>query len=195
MSPPAGGADLRGTLVDPPLPPPAQVLSDTAGQPFSVAAESRRQLTVLFFGYTHCPDVCPTTVADLASARRLLPGELRSRVTVAFVTEDPRRDTPSALRAWLDRLDPAFVGLIGGNRASTAMLKQLYLPETTRNPHPKEPVEHGDSRTHDDHDSYGVDHSGIVYAFSPQGQTVLYTGGTTPAQYAADFTHLLRGTR
>ena len=191
----ADRAGLHGTLVDPPIPPPAQVLRDTAGRPFSVSAESRRRLTMLFFGYTNCPDVCPSTMADLASARRLLPDDLRSQVTVVFVTEDPTRDTPAALRRWLDRLDPNFVGLRGGNRASTAMLEQLYSPETTRNPNPKDPVDDGGSGRHDDRDSYGVDHSGVVYGFTPQGETVLYTGGTTPAQYAADLTLLLAGSR
>jgi protein SCO1/2 len=129
VDPPVGSATsrpfLHGTVLDPPLAPPTQTLRDTAGRAFSVAASSREQLTLLFFGYTHCPDVCPTTVRDLAEARGRLPSDLRDRVTVVVVTEDPERDKPAALRRWLDRFDPTFVGLIGGNVTSAAMLKQL----------------------------------------------------------------------
>lgn len=184
-------SSLHGTVVEPPIPPPQQVLPDTTGRPFSVADEARRRVTLLFFGYTHCPDVCPSTMADLAAARRLLPSEIRAEVTVAFVTEDADRDTPAVLRSWLDRLDPAVVGLIGGNSASKRMLGQLYLPETGKNPTPEQPVTHSDDRGtaqahRRNHGSYGVDHSGVVYAFTPKGRTVLYSGGTTADQYAAD---------
>jgi protein SCO1 len=188
-------AELNGTLLDPPLPPPAQTLNDTAGRRFSIAASSRTELTLLFFGYTHCRDVCPTTVQDLAAARDLLAAELRDDVTVVFVTEDPERDTPATLRRWLDRFDPAIVGLIGGNSASRAMLKELYLPETVRDPKPTQRVRHGSGHAHDEHGDYGVDHSAVVYAFATQGWTVIYTGGTTATQYAADFTRLLTTTR
>ena len=79
------------------------------------------QITALFLGDTHCPDVCPTTMADLAAAKRLLPTRITDRLKVVFVTEDPRRDTSSVLRAWLDGFDPTFVGLIGGgSRTSTS---------------------------------------------------------------------------
>jgi protein SCO1 len=191
----SGGLELHGTLIDPPFPPPTQILSDTSGQPVSVAGRARDSLTLLFFGYTHCHDACPTIMADLATARRLLPVEVRDRVTVLFVTEDPERDTPAVLRRWLDRIDPSFVGLIGGNDASKAMLKQLYLPETTRNAHPTPAIRHGDGHAHDEHGSYGLDHTGVVYGFSPQGRAVIYTGGTTPTEYAADFNRLLAESR
>jgi protein SCO1 len=188
-------AELNGTLLEPPLPPPAHTLRDTAGRRFSVAASSRAELTLLFFGYTHCPDVCPSTVQDLAEARELLAGPLRDDVTVVFVTEDPKRDTPGTLRRWLDRFDPEIVGLIGGNSGSKAMLKELYLPETVQDPKPAQRVRHGSGQAHDEHGEYGVDHSGVVYAFAPQGWTVIYTGGTTATQYAADFTKLLAPSR
>jgi protein SCO1/2 len=175
--------------------PPTQTLKDTEGRAFSVAASSRHGLTLLFFGYTHCPDVCPTTVRDLAEARGSLTSDLRDRVTVVVVTEDPERDKPAALRRWLDRFDPTFVGLIDGNATSAAILKQLYLPETSRDPQPSTPVRHATNSAHDEHGKYGVDHSGVVFAFAPNGETVTYTGGTKPDQYAADFTRLLATTR
>lgn len=128
-------------------------------------------------------------MADLAAARRQLPSELRTRVTVVFVTEDPERDTPDVVRSWLDRFDPEFVGLIGGNEATERTLQELYLPQSTRVPTPAMSVIHpDDGHTHPE--EYGVDHAGMVYAFGPHGPTVLYTGGTTAAQYAEDLARL-----
>lgn len=187
-------SDLHGTLIDPPPTRPTQALQDTSGRAFSLADRPADELTVLFFGYTHCPDVCPTTMADLASARAQLPAPLRDRVTVVFVTEDPERDTPRSLRRWLDGFDPSFVGLRGGNSATKAMLEQLYLPGTQRRDHPEDPIEHPDTGVkHHRHGDYAVEHAGVVYAFGPGRSTVIYSGGTKPSEYAADFTELLEG--
>lgn len=180
---------FSGTLVDPPLPRPELTLRDTTGKPFTLTDRPPGEVTVVFFGYTHCPDVCPTTMADLAAARRQLPPDVRERVTVAFVTEDPKRDTPKVLRGWLERFDPGFVGLRGGNAATQRALQQLHLPETKRIPLPDTPVRHPEDG-HEHPGEYGLEHAGIVYAFGPDGSTVLYTGGTTRAQYAEDFTRL-----
>jgi protein SCO1/2 len=184
---------LHGTLLDPPMLRPRGVLKDTSGARFSLADRPEDELTVLFFGYTHCPDMCPTTMADLASARSRLPGELRDRVQVVFVTEDPKRDTGVALRRWLDRIDPSFVGLRGGNKAADAMLEQLYLPATKQVPNPETPIQHPDSGDghHHAHGTYGIEHASVVYAFGPAARAVIYTGGTTAAEYAEDFARLL----
>jgi len=88
-------------------------LVGTDGREFSLADRPADEVTVVFFGYTHCPDICPTTMADLAVARRQLPNEVREHVTVVFVSEDPERDTPQALRQWLDQFDSTFIGLLG----------------------------------------------------------------------------------
>jgi protein SCO1 len=193
-----GNAQTIGAQRNAPRPTAAAPCSDPQGHRGSAFLHRRLisdRADAVVFGYTHCPDVCPTTVQDLAEARDLLAGPLRDDVTVVFVTEDPKRDTPGTLRRWLDRFDPAIVGLIGGNSASRAMLKELYLPETVRDPKPTQRVRHGNGHAHDEHGEYGVDHSGVVYAFAPQGWTVSYTGGTTAPQYAADFTRLLTTTR
>ena len=177
---------LHGTLVDPPIQRPDLTLPDTEGEPFSRSARPADEVTVVFFGYTHCPDLCPTTMADLAEARRQLPPAVRDRVTVVFVSEDPERDAPRVLRARLDGMDRDFVGLIGGNEETRRALKQLYLPPTRQVPTPEQPVIHPQDG-HDHTGEYGVDHPGVVYAFGPGGSSVIYTGGTTPAQYAEDF--------
>ncbi len=92
---------------------PATMLTDTDGKPFSLAASTDKRLTLVFFGYTHCPDECPTTMATLASAMLQLDKADRDNVQVVFVTTDPARDTGPVIRHWLDRFDPSFVGVTG----------------------------------------------------------------------------------
>lgn len=189
---------FHGTLLDSSAGRPDLTLQDTAGRPFSLADRPDDEVTVIFFGYTHCPDVCPTTMADLAVAGRQLPPGVREQVTVAFITEDPQRDTPEALRAWLDQFDSSFLGLLGGNEATQSALAELLLPETTRVPDEDGVIEHpaGGGGSHDHGDDTGddtVEHSATVYAFGPGGATVIYTGGTTPDQYAEDFALLAQG--
>lgn len=185
---------FSGTLLDPPNGPPVQTLTDTEGRSYSLADQPADEVTVLFFGYTHCPDVCPTTMADLVSARQQLPEHLQERVTVVFVSEDPERDTPADVRRWVDRFHPSFVGLMGGNKTTEQMLAQLHLPETKRIEEPEEPVDHPHTgQSHHQHDDYAVEHAGVVYAFGPGDRTLIYTGGTGPTEYAEDFEQLLSG--
>lgn len=181
-----GANDLHGT-VDPAIVRPTQALQDTAGKQFSLSERPADELTLVFWGFTNCPDICPTTMADLARAREALPAAAQDRLRVVFITEDPARDTPSLLRTYLDRFDPSFTGLIGGNAATAQMLTQLNLPQTTGEP---EPAGHGEDGGHSDAD-YAVDHTGVIYAFVPGGGAVLYTGGTTIDEFTADFTRLL----
>jgi protein SCO1 len=107
----------RGTPLDPPSPRPTFTLVDTTGARYDFAARTRGRPTLLFFGFTHCPDVCPTTMADVATALRGLDEPLRRSVRVVVVTTDPARDTGPVLAAWLRSFDadlPArFVGLTG----------------------------------------------------------------------------------
>jgi protein SCO1/2 len=180
---------FHGTLLDPPPPRPDLTLHNTDGQPFDLRERPTDEVTVLFFGYTHCPDVCPTTMADLAQARHLLPEVARERVQVVFVTEDPQRDTPPVVRRWLDGFDSDFIGLIGGNSQTERILAELHLPESKRNPAPSPRVSHPDDG-HQHPGDYGVDHAGMVYAFGPS-ETLLYTGGTTPREYAEDLGKML----
>ncbi len=180
-----------GTLLDG-VPRPALSLPTTTGARFDLEDRRGTEATVVFFGYTHCPDVCPTTMADLAVAYRQLPDAVRRDVTVVFVTEDPRRDTPAVLRRWLDGFDPAFVGLIGGGSATRSVLRQLHLPITEIDRDPRSPVRHPPGHRHRGHgDDYAVGHSGVVYVFGPDHRTLIYTGGQSPADYAGDLTRLV----
>lgn len=172
-----------GTLLaDPPLPRPALVLTDTGGQLFDLRADTDG-VTALFFGYTRCPDVCPTTMADLATAIRELSAADRTRVTVVFVTEDPASDTPAAVREWLDHFDDDFIGLIGGEGRTDQVLDQLHLPRTEGHVDPPDAAPHDDG---------SLEHSGVVYLFGPgDEETVVHSGGTTVDQYTSDISRLL----
>jgi protein SCO1/2 len=113
----AAGGPFRGLAFPLPHPRPHFTLTDQQGRSYDFGARTAGRPTFLYFGYTHCPDVCPTTMADLATALRKLPAGLRDRVRVVFVTTDPKRDTPGVIGAWLANFDPdlttKFVGLTG----------------------------------------------------------------------------------
>jgi protein SCO1 len=117
VSTPPSGSPFRGATFVQPHPRPSFVLTDSGGRRFDFAARTKGRPTFLFFGYTHCPDVCPTAMADVAAALRTLPAGLRDAVRVVFVTTDPRRDTPPVLAAWLANFDAdlrtKFIGLTG----------------------------------------------------------------------------------
>jgi protein SCO1/2 len=192
---------LNGTLVDPPLRLANVTLRDTRGNRVRLNELAPLKVTALFFGFTNCNDVCPTTMADLASARRALPPSLANRVHVDFVTVDPRRDTPSVLRTWLDQFDTETVGLRGPTALVNQAERSLYADQSTKT-HAEPSAQAQADGQHHKHapgssatsgTEYEVNHSGSVYVFGPNGQTVLYSGGTTVGQYAADFTRLLVG--
>jgi protein SCO1/2 len=158
---------------------PHFTLEDTAGRPFDFASRARNKLTYLYFGYTHCPDVCPLTMADIAIALRNVRPNVRRRIQVVFVTVDPRRDTAPVLRAWLDRYNRSFIGLTGNEDAvrSAASAAGVPLPPAPKN----------------QKGSYGVDHAAFVLAYSPDGRAhVVYAEGFSPADYAHDMPLLLR---
>ena len=118
----AAAADTayRGGMVSPPLPKPKFTLTDTSGAPFNFVLKTQGYVTLLFFGYTHCPDMCPTQMLVIEQALKKLPAETANQFKVVFVTTDPDRDTPPVLRAWLDHFDKRFIGLTGSQAAIDA---------------------------------------------------------------------------
>jgi protein SCO1/2 len=106
-----------GLGLTPAQPRPQFTLTDSAGQPYSFGKATAGKPTLLYFGYTHCPDVCPTTLADITQALQAVPAPIRSATQVVFVTTDVKRDTPKVLKAYLGQFDPGlpnpFVGLTG----------------------------------------------------------------------------------
>lgn len=115
----------------------------------------RGKILVVFFGFTHCPDVCPTTLADLAQARKKL-GEQGEQVQVVMITVDPERDTPEVLRQYVTALDPSFIGLTGTPDAiagTAREFKVFYQKSEGGSP-----------------GSYSVDHSSGTFVFDAQGR-------------------------
>lgn len=151
-------------------------LTDADGRPRSLA-DFRGKVVVLVFGYTHCPDVCPTTLADFAAAVKRL-GPEAQRVQVLFVTVDPRRDTPALLKQYVPAFDPSFIGLRGDEAATTKVTRDFRI-YTNRNE--KAGTE-----------NYTVDHAAQSFVFDPSGRLRLVIGyGMEPAKIASDLRLLL----
>lgn len=151
-------------------------LTDQSGKPRSLA-DFQGKLVTLFFGYLHCPDVCPTTLADLAAARKLL-GADADKLQVIFVTLDPERDTPELLRPYLAQFDPSFLAL-RGDAAATAQIARDFKIHYAKNPGKE--------------GRYTLDHSTGTFVFDKQGRIrLLLAYGTQPEAIAADLKTLLK---
>lgn len=152
-------------------------LTDTTGHPVRLS-DLRGRVVLLFFGYTHCPDACPTTVANVTRALHAL-GEQRERVRFVFVTTDPERDTPARLREWLDGFDPAFVGL-RGSAAELAAVEKRYGVFHTKLPPEAEPQ------------GYPVNHTSRLFLLDRDGAVrYLFTPDQPAATIAAGVRLLL----
>jgi protein SCO1/2 len=123
----------HGTLIQNPEPAPALHLTDTAGRPWDLAA-LHGQLTFVYFGYTHCPDACPTTLTDWARARALL-GPSGSAIHFVFVSVDPARDTPEIAAHYAHQFDSTFTGDYGVAHPAgvyfidkTGLMKFVFAP-------------------------------------------------------------------
>jgi protein SCO1/2 len=152
-------------------------LTDHDGRPRTLK-DFRGKAVVVFFGYTHCPDVCPTTLSEIAEAKRLL-GPDGAKVQGVFVTVDPQRDTPEMLKAYMANFGPDFVALRGTPEQLAAVAKEykIYYKKV-------------DGKTPD---SYTMDHSAGSYVYDPQGRVRLYTRyGTGPEALASDLKILLK---
>ncbi|MGA9854914.1 MAG: SCO family protein [Gammaproteobacteria bacterium] len=132
---------------------------------------------ILYFGYTHCPDVCPTTLADLATALRQL-GPVADQVRVLFVSVDPARDTPAVLKSYTNAFGPWFVGLTGSQQELTAITKRYRVAYRLGKPDAK--------------GNYAVYHSSAVFIFDRQGNARLLTSlSDKPDLIATDLKRLL----
>jgi protein SCO1 len=151
-------------------------LTDHTGKARTLA-DFRGKVVVIAFGFTQCPDVCPTTLADLAIAMKQL-GSDASQVQVLFVTVDPQRDTPALLAQYVPAFHPSFIGL-GGDDAAVAKAAKDFNVYVQQRPG-KAPG------------AYTVDHSTQVYAFDRQGRVrLVFAFGTAPSAVASDLKILL----
>jgi protein SCO1/2 len=199
-SPTATG--YHGVEPDPVPERPSFVLRDTAGNRFDFAAETRGRPTLVYFGYTNCPDECITAMADVSAALRQTSPELKEQVRVVFVTTDPERDTPTKLRAWLDRFSTEFVALTGTlDEVQAAQTAAGVRPAEQEGPIPTlpgKPAEHPHKEgtpphTHDGPLGYSVGHTNVIFAYDAADRLpVVYPGGTTPSDIASDLPLLAR---
>ncbi len=178
---------LYGAELAQPRPKPSFILQDVRGAPFNFGARTRGMLTLLFFGYTSCPDVCPVHMANLGAVMKVLPVESTERIRVVFVTTDPARDTPERLRRWLATFDPSFIGLTGApDELVRAQVAAGVLPAfraTAPNDPPGSAADSG----------YSVGHAAQVIAYTPDGlERAQYPSGTRQADWAHDLPILLR---
>jgi protein SCO1/2 len=175
-------ASLAGPQISPPLPKPDLILRNTDGSVFDLKKETEGYVTLLFFGYTHCPDVCPVHLANIAAAMKDLDSSAADRIKVVFVTVDPKRDTPGVIRNWLDKFDPRFIGLTGDSASIAWAFTQLRLGHAM------------DSPVQADSGLYTIAHTALVLAFTRDDLAhVAYPFGIPRDAWANDLKLLARG--
>lgn len=143
------------------------------------SADFRGKAVVIFFGYTRCPDICPTALVTMKEAMALL-GADADRVQVLFVTVDPERDTPAVLAAYVPWFDARFLGLYGDEQTTLATAKEFRVFYSKVK---------GETAL-----GYSIDHSATSYVYDPQGHLrLLIRHGETPQRIAEDLKILLAG--
>jgi protein SCO1 len=172
----AASGGYNGIVLDEPYPEPTITFTDMQGQPFRFAKDAKRPVVLVFFGYTNCPDVCSTVLADVAAALRPLDPGTRKKVELLFVTTDPDRDTGPVMRDYLGRFDPTFVGLSAPMREIQEVATGLGVAITG-------------------HDAsgagYTVGHGAQVIGFGPNGMAgVIWLPGTPVRDLRADVVRL-----
>jgi protein SCO1/2 len=177
----SGRVSYRGGLVTPPLPKPRFVLTDTSGAPFDFWNRTQGVVTLLFFGYTYCPDQCPMHMANIGAALKKLPAGVADQVKLVFVTTDPARDTPAVLRRWLGVFDKHFVGLTGTEAALASVQREAGVPL----------AEKSDARN----GYYSVAHANFVLAYTKDNLAhVIYPGGVGKDDWVHDLPLLVMET-
>jgi protein SCO1/2 len=170
------GSEFAGSELVQPYPLPDVELTDTRGETFNPATDAQAAVTLVFFGYTHCPDICNTTLADIAAALRRADDQVADATQLLFITVDPERDSPEVVREYLDQFDTDFEGLTGTPEqvAETAEDLGVALEGTV-------PVSGG----------YEVEHGTQVIGFDAVGAgRLVWTQGTTVGDLRDDITRL-----
>jgi len=173
-------SQYRGDVVTPARGKPDIVLTDTSGHRYDFRAMTAGKVTLLFFGYTHCPDECPLTMSATAAALSELTSAQQAKIRVVFVTVDPTRDTGPVIRSWLDRFNTAFIGLTGTLGSVEAAAKAAGIPvgKPTR-------LSNG---------SYQLDHGTEMLAFSIDNKAHLaFFPSASPTNIAHDLRLLTAG--
>lgn len=168
---------LHGSEIDPPVPAPPIQLSRAEGNSFDLAAR-QGQITLIFFGYTSCPDICPTTLADMKRIKAGL-GSQADAADFVFITVDPQRDTPQGIQDYVSGFDPGFIGLSGAEDALEPVWKAYGVFRE---------VQPGATAL-----GYLVDHSTRSYLIDAGGNLRLtYAYGTPVEDIVKDIRYLLK---
>lgn len=169
---------FHGAIITPPFQAPEISLNDQNGRPY-LLTDHKGQVVLVFFGYSNCADICPTTLATLKQARQSLGGR-SSDVQVVFVTVDPMRDTAEKLKSYLAGFDPSFIGLTGSIEQLQPVWKAYGVYAQAQ------AVSQGNGEL--------VEHSSQVYVIDPHGNLRLtFPYGTTMSEMADDIRYLLDG--
>jgi protein SCO1/2 len=182
---PTSSSGYHGSVLDKPITLDSAardaVFRSTGGGTTTLGALQQGRLLVLYFGYTNCPDVCPTTMADLGNALRKLPPLTQAHTQVVFVTSDPARDTTARMKTWLANFDSGlllpFVGLTASIKQIDSVAKSVGVPLSP-------PVVEKNG-------SISVEHGAQTMAFIGGKASVLWLAGTTAADYAHDIGRLV----
>lgn len=173
-----GSYELRGGAIEPPSAAPDFTLTDHTGQPYRLS-DQRGKVVLIFFGFTSCPDICPTALADLAAAKQRL-GDAGENVEVVLITVDPERDTAEELERYVTAFDPSFVGLYG-TREQLEQVYKDYGVTVIRRDLPDSAL------------GYTVDHSGFIYVIDRAGNwRELFSHGAAVDDIASDVRYLAR---
>jgi protein SCO1 len=168
---------FHGVAIDPPEPAAELDLADSTGARFRLS-DARGNVVLIFFGYTHCPDICPTTLADWRKVADLLGTDV-VRVRFVFVSVDPERDEVAAVQRYAHRFSPHIRGFTGSRARIDALLARWHLA-AYRDGAPTDTI------------SYLVAHPAHVFVVDRQGQLrLLHKAGLTPTQIASDIRALL----
>jgi protein SCO1 len=169
---------MHGAVLTAPYQLPDATLTDSRGQEFPLAENLDSPLTLVFFGYTHCPDICQAVMADVASAVSRLDAERADDVSMWFVTTDPARDDPETLRSYLDRFDPDFEGLTGPLPKIVAVAAEVKVG-----------IEEGEKLPSG---GYEINHGTPILGVRQDGSVpILWTEGTSAAKLAEDIDTIL----
>lgn len=173
------GDGFHGAALPKPYEVPSVQLTDTDGETFDLVADTTQPVTLVFFGYTNCPDICNLVMADIASAMTRLDDDVADQVQMLFITSDPARDTAPVIREYLDRFDPSFEGLTGplGRIEAAAQPLGVLIEGTKRLPS----------------GGYEVGHGSQVLGIGADDKAhVVWTHGTPVDSLVEDITRLVR---
>jgi protein SCO1/2 len=172
-----GATGWAGTALTTGYPLPDETFTDTSGEDVVPAEDAADGVTLVFFGYSHCPDICNVVLANIASALRGSPASVRDATRMLFVTTDPARDTPPVVRDYLDRFDPSFDGLVAPVGTVEQAAEQLHVS-----------YERPDGST----GGYQVEHGTYTTGFVDGEATVVWSDTTPVTDLRADLRRLAR---